>query len=323
VGWWPPGAPDGGCEISWGWFRLVLHRLDDRDETLDDATHVDACGDGLSDGGAIPPGSTIFLIVSRRLLLAGCLVVSLGTARDTTFAKPSSPSIVLWAWERPEDLRFLASRSYVGPRRSYVGPSFSSGITVAFLERTLVVRNSVVDSLKRRQPLRIPPSTPLIAVVRIEARGALDERVRSRLSSELLESARVPGVSMVQIDFDAARSQRSAYLRVLRDLRSRLPDGVRLSATALASWCNDDPWIDATSVDEIVPMVFRMGPDARRIATRLREDRRWPVAACNSAIGVSMDEPWRELPPAHRVYIFNPQPWQADDLRRARQLLGN
>ena len=299
---------------------MVLHRLDDRDETLDDATHVDACGDGLSDGGAIPPGSTIFLNRVSPPSAGRLSRVSLGTARDTTFATPSSPSIVLWAWERPEDLRFLASRSYVGPSRS--GPSFSSGITVAFLERTLVVRNSVVDSLKRRQPLRIPPSTPLIAVVRIEGRGALDERVRSRLSSELLESARVPGVSMVQIDFDAARSQRSAYLRVLRDLRSRLPDGVRLSATALASWCNDDPWIDATSVDEIVPMVFRMGPDARRIATRLREDRRWPVAACNSAIGVSMDEPWRELPPAQRVYIFNPQPWQADDLRRARQLLG-
>ena len=60
VGWWPPVAPDGGCEIFWGWSWPRLRRLDGRDETTDDATHVDARGDVLSDGGAIPPGSTIF-----------------------------------------------------------------------------------------------------------------------------------------------------------------------------------------------------------------------------------------------------------------------
>jgi len=60
AGWWPLVALDGGHEISWSWSRLVLHRLHSRDETTDDATHVDACGDVLSDGGAIPPGSTIF-----------------------------------------------------------------------------------------------------------------------------------------------------------------------------------------------------------------------------------------------------------------------
>jgi hypothetical protein len=126
---------------------------------------------------------------------------------------------------------------------------------------------------------------------------------------------------MVQIDFDATRSQRVAYQQLLRQVRSRLPKGLRLSVTALASWCNDDPWIDPQSVDEIVPMLFRMGPDARRIETRLREDGRWPVAACNGAVGISLDEP-RALPPVPRVYIFNPRPWHADDLRIASRLLG-
>jgi hypothetical protein len=93
--------------------------------------------------------------------------------------------------------------------------------------------------------------------------------------------------------------------------------------TALASWCTDDPWIDPASVDEIVPMVFRMGPEERRISTRLREDRRWPVAACNDAIGVSMDEPWRDVPPVPRVYIFNPRPWQAGDVRVAARRLAD
>jgi hypothetical protein len=248
--------------------------------------------------------------VSRRLLLAGCLALSLGTAQDTTFAIPSAQSVVLWAWERPEDLRFL-----------------SNPIAVAFLDRTLVVRvaadRGVVESLKRRQSLRVSSSTPLTAVVRIEGRGALDDRVVARLSSEIIDSARVPRVSMVQIDFDATRSQRPAYQQLLHDVHSRLPPGISLSVTALASWCNDDPWIDAGSVEEIVPMLFRMGPDVRRIATRLREDRRWPVAACNRAIGVSMDERWSDLPLARRVYVFNPRPWEADDVRLAGRLLAD
>jgi Protein of unknown function (DUF3142) len=310
---------------------LVLRRLDDRDETSDDATHVDACGDGLSDGGAIPPGSTNLLIVSRRLLLAGCVALSLGTAQDTAFVTLSTQSVILWAWERPEDLRFLAS--YVGPSSSSpsdVGPSFSSGnqsfgsgITVAFLDRTLIVRDGVVESLKRRQPLRVSSSTALVAVVRIEGRGRFDDRVLARLSSEIIESARLPRVSMVQVDFDATRSQRPVYQQLLHDIRSRLPHGIKLSVTALASWCNDDPWIDAGSVDEIVPMLFRMGPDARRIATHLREDRRWPVAACNGAVGVSMDERWSDLPSAPRVYVFNPRAWREEDWFTTQRLLNN
>ena len=207
------------------------------------------------------------------------------------------------------------------PKRTW--PSFSSGISVAFLERTLVVGERGVDSHKRRQPLRVSSSTALIAVVRIEGRGGFDDRVLARLSSEILESARLPRVSMVQIDFDATRSQRPVYQQLLHDVRSRLPHGIRLSVTALASWCNDDPWIDAGSVDEIVPMLFRMGPDARRIATRLREDRRWPVAACNGAVGVSMDERWSDLPSAPRVYVFNPRAWREQDWFTTQRLLNN
>jgi hypothetical protein len=252
-------------------------------------------------------------VAPGRLLLAGCLALSLGTAHDATLARSSSPSIVLWAWERPEDFRALC-----------VGPNFSSGIlSIAFLERTLVIRAHELDSLKRRQPLRIPLRTPLISVVRIEGRGAIDDRLVSKIAAEVGESASVPGVSMVQIDFDATRSQRVAYQQLLREVRSRSPKDVRLSVTALASWCNDDPWIDPQSVDEIVPLIFRMGPDARRIETRLREDHRWPIAACNGALGISLDEPPRAVPAVPRVYVFNPRSWQTDDLRAVRRLIGD
>jgi len=249
------------------------------------------------------PAPPYLSIVSRRLLLAGCLALSLGTARDTIVATSPSRSVVLWAWERPEDLRFL------------------TGTSVAFLDRTLVFDDRSVTPLKRRQPLRLSPSTPLIAVVRIEGRAPLRDDIRSRLVSEILESARVPGVTMVQIDFDAVRSQRQSYLELLREARPQLPTTVRLSITALASWCTDDPWIDASTVDEIVPMLFRMGPEARRVTTRFREYGRWPVAECNSAVGVSLDEPWNGLPAATRAYVFNPRPWRSADWTAAQRFL--
>ena len=55
--------------------------------------------------------------------------------------------------------------------------------------------------------------------------------------------------------------------------------------------------------------------------TRLREDCRWPVAACNGAAGLSTDEKWRGLPASRSVYVFNARPWQASDLDTAARLI--
>ena len=79
---------------------------------------------------------------------------------------------------------------------------------------------------------------------------------------------------MVQIDFDARGSDRPSTPPCFGTPRP-LPRSMRLSMTALASWCADDPWIDATGVDEIVPMLFQMGPDA---ATSSRDSARKPLA---------------------------------------------
>ncbi len=242
----------------------------------------------------------------RPSILVALLIVAGTSAGHTSVVRTTAPSqLTLWAWERPEDLRFLAG----GPVR------------VAFLERTLTLRSGQLSVQRRHQPLRVAPDTPLVAVVRIEVSGVSPSVDRAgEVAREIADSAALPRVEMVQIDFDARQSDRPFYAALLRETRARLPRSTRLSMTALASWCADDPWIDATGVDEIVPMLFQMGPDARHVVTRLREEGRWRVDACNGAAGLSTDEKWRGLPASRSVYVFNPRPWQASDLHATTRL---
>jgi len=244
--------------------------------------------------------------VRRAPVLLAFLIVAGASVGHTSIAPNSAPSqLTLWAWERPEDLRFLAGRP----------------VRVAFLERTVTLRSGQLSVQRRHQPLRLAPDTRLTAVVRIEASGVSSPVDRAGdVAREIADSAALPRVEMVQIDFDARQSDRPFYAALLRGTRARVPRSIRLSMTALASWCADDPWIDTTTVDEIVPLLFQMGPDARHVVTRLREDGRWRVNACNGAAGLSTDEKWRGLPASRSVYVFNPRPWQASDLDATARL---
>lgn len=233
-----------------------------------------------------------------RTLVASLILLLL--SRGDALPPPVAGALTLWAWERPDDLRWLAG----------------SGVGVALLERTIAIHGDHFDVALRRQPLRIAPDSPLTSVVRIETDHApLDARLVGRVASEIVDAARMPRATAVQIDFDARRSERLFYAALLGEVRTRIAPPMRLSMTALASWCADDPWIEPGVVDEIVPMLFQMGPDRRRIVTRLRENRRWPVEACNAARGVSTGEPWSYLPPARLTYL-----WRTDAALAARRL---
>jgi hypothetical protein len=208
---------------------------------------------------------------------------------------------MLWAWERPEDLRALPP-----------------DVGVAFLAQTITI--GAAPSIEpRRQPLRVDPGVPLVAVTRIENprpyRPALAGNEREWVVAQVMRSSRLPGVRGVQVDFDAVESQRTLYLDLLRAIRAALADDVPISITALASWCAGDRWLDQAAVDEIVPMLFRMGPDT----AFLRGGARVPTLfdpRCQQAVGVSLDEPVAVLAHARRVYHFNPAPW--DSRTRAR-----
>jgi hypothetical protein len=92
-----------------------------------------------------------------------------------------------------------------------------------------------------------------------------------------------------------------------------------LSITALASWCAGDDWLRDLSIDEAVPMLFRLGVDQHQFQRRLETGQPFESSMCRNAAGVSTDEPVR--PPAvDRLYIFNPKPWTKDSFTAAMEI---
>src|SRR5437763_15764784 len=97
------------------------------------------------------------------LTIASLLLIALASCQRKTrnrLNESQFPPIVLWAWERPEDLRGLDSKRFA----------------VAFLAQTLVLKGDDVILNPRQQPLQVSPDTKLIAVTRIESQKATGEK---------------------------------------------------------------------------------------------------------------------------------------------------
>jgi hypothetical protein len=224
-------------------------------------------------------------------------------------ARPADglPRLVLWAWERPEDLRQL-----------------DADIGVAFLAQTVTILGDRFTVRPRLQPLRVPAVNPLIAVTRIET----DRSTPVALSADRLDaialliarSTRLPGVHGAQIDFDATRSQRELYRALIQQVREQLDPATSLSITALASWCAGDDWLDGVPIDEAVPMLFRMGP-ANAPFQRMATSPSSAAAPCRGAVGISVDEPPALTRRGRRVYIFNPRTWTRAAVLHARDAI--
>ena len=192
---------------------------------------------------------------------------------------------------------------------------------VAFLAQTLVLQNDEVVFHPRRQPLRLAPQTRLIAVTRIEAlkvnggRAALDPAQRTRAATLILKTLELPNVSAIQIDFDAATSERAFYRALLEDLRRQLPPDVTLSMTALASFCIADRWLQDLPVDEAVPMVFRMGADEKSIKNSLSAGNDFREPLCRHSYGLAIDEPLdMQFEKSRRLYVFANHAWSEKDI---------
>ncbi|KTF69730.1 hypothetical protein ATB93_07770 [Sphingomonas sp. WG] len=163
----------------------------------------------------------------------------------------------------------------------------------------------------RHYPLRTdqPPNT---AVVHIQIDDSVPLRwtpaLRARVAAAALNLARVVPTPRVQIDFEVRQSQRQILVDVLRDVRAGLPRKIPLSMTAIASWCQED-WLNALPVDEIVPMLFRMGRGDPAIRSRIEGGSDWSEPACRKALAISADTPIARAPTGRRIYLFAPRSW--------------
>jgi hypothetical protein len=256
-------------------------------------------------------------------------------------ARPTQlPPIMLWAWERPEDL-------------STINPNTAG---IAFLARTVFLAGDTVSVRPRLQPLRLALGTQVVAVVRIEARIEASRAIESRMPAQgqcphgpsgagaracaplftpsslspkqLTEAARavaaaaqLPGLSGLQIDFDASASQREFYRQLIAQVRDEIPARLPLSITALASWCAGDDWLLGLPIDDAVPMLFRMGADTGEISLHLNSGGDFRAPVCRQSLGVSTDESPPNLPAGRRLYIFSPRAWTSGTTPLATQMV--
>jgi hypothetical protein len=192
----------------------------------------------------------------------------------------------------------------------FIDPSAAG---VAFLARTITWRDGQVNVRRRYQPLELPAGTVVMAVTRLQSDSPpLPDP--DAIANAVLETAALPKIRAIQIDFDARRSEREWYSALLRRVRQRLAPSMPLTITALASWCLSDAWIGGLPVNDAVPMFFRMG------AGEPRHVRDVSLSMCRSSLGLSMDEIPLAVPFGRRLFVFNPRPWTPDAYRNALEL---
>jgi hypothetical protein len=209
------------------------------------------------------------------------------------------PKLILWAWERPEDLRFI-----------------NPGTTgIAYLAATVRFQPDGSFTVRPRlQPLSAPPRASRTAVVRIETPARYVFPDASLLAETIAKIGANSRITALQIDYDARASERPFYRSLLRDLRAASP--IPLGITALASWCDSDAWFAGEPIAEAIPMFFRMGPsESKEMKVR--------AAACRASVGLSTDEIWpSRLSPGVRVYVFSPQAWTRADYDETIRRIG-
>ena len=221
------------------------------------------------------------------------------------------PSKMIWAWERPEDLRFLDAKEY----------------GVAFLAQTIFLEKDGVTPKQRRQPLEVSSGTYMIAVTRIETekdggkRPSFSPEMAGKVVSLVKNTLDLPDVKGLQIDFDAVVSERDFYRKMMFALRKELDSeadkSVRtpLTMTALASWCTGDSWFNDFPVDEAVPMAFEMGADSDKIKNYLRSGNDWMEPLCRGSYGISIKEGrFDGMRDGRRMYYFKNSAWNERDM---------
>lgn len=226
--------------------------------------------------------------------------------------------LYLWVWQYDADMSWVAKTGYA----------------IAYLAGTIRLGPRGMKSLPRTNSLTVPPGAKVTAVVRIETAPGLapgDGEVEP-LVKEILALVRGRRVEALQIDFDAARSQRDFYRKLLFRLKRALDQddqsGLRLEITALASWMTGDRWTAGLPASKTVPMIFRMGRHRAEILRKLEGKTRLEDVR---AIGLSVDEPdvvasidrgkALDFKSLDDVYLFSPGGWRSLSSRRFAKMI--
>ena len=202
------------------------------------------------------------------------------------------PDYYVWAWRREEDL------SFIDPNR----------VKVALLTATINLDGDDFIVEHRTNKVTYPTDAEIVGVVRLEATGVPNDATVPRVADAIIGANRPFRPVEHQVDFDAWLSQRAFYRLLLEELRART-GGARLSITALASWCFHDDWTEGLPVDDLVPMIYRMGRDGDVIRHALYAEREFPNPICAGNVGYSADEPLAPVDGLRRVFLFHPEPW--------------
>lgn len=239
---------------------------------------------------------------------AACALASVvllaGATVQHTHATPAHVQVslargVAWVWPGSN-----------GPRSSYR--------EAAVLVESLVLREQHVEHGGRAASLPVPPGVRLIPVVHVEAADDATASITPRQRSAVLDAVRrhaplaAAGAGVLQIDFEAPARQREAYLALIAEVRAALPAPVRLSVTALAHWCTQGDWLDRLPVDEVVPMLYRLGRHADVWRQRFASADPALAGRCRGpALGFATNDPppLALLARTERPYWFDESAW--------------
>jgi len=235
----------------------------------------------------------------------------------------TGPKLIYWSWQHNDDL-------------SHLNPADAG---VAILVGRFCVNGEAFTFERNMCSVQLPAGIYREASVRLDIQDA--SALRSPASAEVLAeklSTKIVAISLagsqriaaVQIDFDARKSERGFYTLLLRKIRAKLPDSVKLSMTALASWCLSDNWISPSHlpVDEVVPMLFSMGYGRDQAYQRLRQPQTLSFKSMGGRLapGLSLQEAQafqllgNRLAKYQRLYLFSSSGWNAKNCQTVKLL---
>lgn len=186
----------------------------------------------------------------------------------------------------------------------------------AVVVETLLFHGEAVQRRPRSRPLVLNRDARVVPVIHIESRAGVAAHYSVTQREAVIAAVHAHTASAsagrIQLDFEAPGRQREAFIALVAEVRAALRADTRLSVTALASWCGEGGWLGRLAADEVVPMLYRLGPAQAWWRERWGSHRGALDPRCRAqALGASMQEP----PPAEllasyaRVYWFNERNW--------------